>query len=152
MPLTFDVRAVRGSSSSPRSSLWLAAVGAEGRGAFHLAGFFDPVQSLQPHYARTLDLWAEALEAHRDEATGSQSEEVYERYMKYLDRMRKRFRVGSDRRGSVHTAKVTTVCRQVDSFVTRGGGRVMVWRSQQDQSHTRGVVRRRTRRVVRTDG
>ncbi|MGX9670337.1 cyclopropane mycolic acid synthase family methyltransferase [Mycobacterium sp. HM-7] len=42
------------------------------------------VQSLQPHYARTLDLWAEALEAHRDEAIAVQSVEVYDRYMKYL--------------------------------------------------------------------
>jgi cyclopropane-fatty-acyl-phospholipid synthase len=41
-------------------------------------------QSLQPHYARTLDLWAEALEAHKHEAIELQSEEVYERYMKYL--------------------------------------------------------------------
>lgn len=42
------------------------------------------VQSLRPHYARTLDLWAEALEAHRDEAIRIQSQEVYDRYMKYL--------------------------------------------------------------------
>ena len=52
------------------------------------------VQSLQPHYARTLDLWAEALEAHRDEAIAVQSEEVYERYMKYLTGCAKGFRVG----------------------------------------------------------
>jgi len=49
------------------------------------AGFqVTRVQSLQPHYARTLDLWAEALEAHRDEAIAVQSVEVYDRYMKYL--------------------------------------------------------------------
>ncbi len=42
------------------------------------------VQSLQPHYATTLDRWAEALEAHRDEAIAIQSLEVYDRYMKYL--------------------------------------------------------------------
>ena len=41
-------------------------------------------QSLQPHYARTLDYWAAALEAHKDEAIAVQSEEVYDRYMKYL--------------------------------------------------------------------
>ena len=41
-------------------------------------------QTLQPHYARTLDMWAAALEAHRDEAIAIQSEEVYERYMQYL--------------------------------------------------------------------
>jgi cyclopropane-fatty-acyl-phospholipid synthase len=49
------------------------------------AGFrVTRVQSLRPHYARTLDLWAEALEAHRDEAIAVQSVEVYDRYMKYL--------------------------------------------------------------------
>ena len=26
------------------------------------------VQSLQPHYAKTLDMWSAALEAHKDEA------------------------------------------------------------------------------------
>lgn len=41
-------------------------------------------QSLQPHYAKTLDIWAANLEAHRDEAIAIQSEEVYDRYMKYL--------------------------------------------------------------------
>ena len=50
------------------------------------------VQSLQPHYARTLDLWAEALEAHKDEAVAIQSEEVYQRYMKYLTGCAKMFR------------------------------------------------------------
>jgi len=52
-------------------------------------------QSLQPHYARTLELWAEALEAHQDEAIAMQSEEVYERYMKYLTGCAKSFRIGS---------------------------------------------------------
>ncbi len=51
-------------------------------------------QSLQLHYARTLDLWAEALQAHRDEAIAIQSEEVYERYMKYLTGCAKAFRTG----------------------------------------------------------
>jgi cyclopropane-fatty-acyl-phospholipid synthase len=51
-------------------------------------------QSLQLHYARTLDLWAEALEAHQDEAIEIQSEEVYERYMKYLTGCANAFRVG----------------------------------------------------------
>jgi cyclopropane-fatty-acyl-phospholipid synthase len=51
-------------------------------------------QSLQPHYARTLTLWAEALQAHRDEAIAIQSEEVYERYMKYLTGCAKMFRIG----------------------------------------------------------
>ncbi len=51
-------------------------------------------QSLQPHYARTLDLWAEALQAHKDEAIAIQSEEVYERYMKYLTGCATSFRAG----------------------------------------------------------
>jgi cyclopropane-fatty-acyl-phospholipid synthase len=52
------------------------------------------VQSLQPHYARTLDLWAAALEAHKDEAIAIQSEEVYDRYMKYLTGCAEMFRIG----------------------------------------------------------
>ncbi len=51
-------------------------------------------QSLQLHYARTLDTWAEALEARRDEAIAIQSEEVYDRYMRYLTGCAKGFRVG----------------------------------------------------------
>lgn len=51
-------------------------------------------QSLQPHYARTLDMWAEALQAHRDEAIAVQSQEVYDRYMHYLTGCAKGFRVG----------------------------------------------------------
>ena len=42
------------------------------------------IQSLQPHYARTLDAWAQALDAQRDEAIALQSEAVFGRYMKYL--------------------------------------------------------------------
>jgi cyclopropane-fatty-acyl-phospholipid synthase len=51
-------------------------------------------ESLQRHYARTLDLWAEALEAHESEAIEIQSQEVYERYMKYLTGCAKMFRIG----------------------------------------------------------
>jgi len=51
-------------------------------------------QSLQRHYAKTLDLWAAALEAHKDEAIAIQSEEVYERYMKYLTGCANLFRKG----------------------------------------------------------
>jgi cyclopropane-fatty-acyl-phospholipid synthase len=51
-------------------------------------------QSLQPHYARTLDRWAEALQAHQQEAIEIQSEEVYERYMKYLTGCAEKFRDG----------------------------------------------------------
>jgi cyclopropane-fatty-acyl-phospholipid synthase len=49
---------------------------------------------LQPHYARTLDCWAAALEANRDKAIEVQSEEVYERYMKYLTGCARGFRSG----------------------------------------------------------
>lgn len=59
------------------------------------AGFnLTRVQSLQPHYARTLDTWAAALEANREKAIEVQSEEVYERYMKYLTGCANGFRVG----------------------------------------------------------
>jgi cyclopropane-fatty-acyl-phospholipid synthase len=51
-------------------------------------------QSLQLHYARTLDHWAAALEAHQSEAIKIQSEEVYQRYMKYLTGCAKAFRSG----------------------------------------------------------
>jgi cyclopropane-fatty-acyl-phospholipid synthase len=53
------------------------------------------VQPLRQHYARTLDFWAEALEARKDEAIKIQSEEVYERYMKYLTGCANLFREGS---------------------------------------------------------
>jgi len=59
------------------------------------AGFtIERVQSLRPHYAKTLDLWAEALQARRDEALAVQSEEVYDRYMKYLTGCAELFRTG----------------------------------------------------------
>ena len=51
-------------------------------------------QSLRFHYARTLDLWAQALQSHKDEAIAVQSEEVYERYMHYLTGCANGFRVG----------------------------------------------------------
>jgi cyclopropane-fatty-acyl-phospholipid synthase len=51
-------------------------------------------QSLQPHYARTLDTWAAALQANRDEAIAIQSEQVYERYLHYLTGCANGFRVG----------------------------------------------------------
>jgi cyclopropane-fatty-acyl-phospholipid synthase len=52
------------------------------------------VQSLQPHYAKTLDVWAAELEAHRDEAVAIQSQDVYDKYMKYLTGCADMFRVG----------------------------------------------------------
>jgi cyclopropane-fatty-acyl-phospholipid synthase len=50
--------------------------------------------SLQKHYAQTLDIWAAALEARRDGAVATQSEEVYERYMRYLTGCADMFRKG----------------------------------------------------------
>jgi len=59
------------------------------------AGFaVKRVQQLRLHYARTLDTWAAALESRRDEALKIQSQEVYERYMKYLTGCADLFREG----------------------------------------------------------
>jgi cyclopropane-fatty-acyl-phospholipid synthase len=52
------------------------------------------VQSLQPHYARTLDIWAAELDANREKAIAIQSQEVYDRYMKYLTGSAQLFREG----------------------------------------------------------
>lgn len=60
------------------------------------AGFrITRTQPLRLHYARTLDSWAAALAAHRDEAIAIQSAEVYERYMKYLTGCAELFRNGN---------------------------------------------------------
>jgi len=49
------------------------------------AGFsMDELQVMNEHYGRTRDIWAANLEAHRDEAIAATSNEVYERYMRYL--------------------------------------------------------------------
>jgi cyclopropane-fatty-acyl-phospholipid synthase len=59
------------------------------------AGFaVTHVQSLQPHYARTLDLWAAALRERHDDAVAIASEQVYQRYMKYLTGCAELFRDG----------------------------------------------------------
>jgi cyclopropane-fatty-acyl-phospholipid synthase len=59
------------------------------------AGFrVSRVQSLQQHYARTLDTWGQALDERRDEAIAVQSEQVYDRYMKYLTGCADMFRQG----------------------------------------------------------
>jgi len=52
------------------------------------------VQPLRLHYARTLDIWSAALEARKDEAIAIQSQEVYDRYMKYLTGCADLFREG----------------------------------------------------------
>jgi cyclopropane-fatty-acyl-phospholipid synthase len=49
------------------------------------AGFsVEQAQDLSPHYVRTLDTWSASLKAHHDEAVAVTSEQIYERYMKYL--------------------------------------------------------------------
>ncbi|OBF29089.1 SAM-dependent methyltransferase [Mycobacterium sp. ACS1612] len=44
----------------------------------------EHTQYLNEHYVRTLDTWAANLEAAHDEAVAATSEEVYQRYMRYL--------------------------------------------------------------------
>ncbi len=60
------------------------------------AGGFEveKVQPLQLHYARTLDCWANALSARKDEAIALSSEEMYERFRKYLTGCAAHFRSG----------------------------------------------------------
>jgi mycolic acid methyltransferase MmaA1 len=49
------------------------------------SGFIvEQTQYLQPHYARTLDMWAANLAANRERAIAIQSEVVYDRFMRYL--------------------------------------------------------------------
>jgi cyclopropane-fatty-acyl-phospholipid synthase len=51
-------------------------------------------QHLQPHYARTLDTWAANLESKKEEAIPITSEEVYERFLRYLTGCADLFREG----------------------------------------------------------
>jgi cyclopropane-fatty-acyl-phospholipid synthase len=49
------------------------------------SGFtLERIQLLQPHYARTLDIWAENLAANRQQAIAITNAAVYDRYMHYL--------------------------------------------------------------------
>jgi cyclopropane-fatty-acyl-phospholipid synthase len=52
-------------------------------------------QSLQPHYARTLDDWSTNLRANKDKAIELQGQEAYDRFMKYLTGCAEYFRNGS---------------------------------------------------------
>ena len=59
------------------------------------AGFkVTRIQSLQSDFAKTLDMWGDVLESRKDEAIAIQSEEVYERYMKFLRGTADCFRIG----------------------------------------------------------
>jgi cyclopropane-fatty-acyl-phospholipid synthase len=51
-------------------------------------------QYLRPHYARTLDTWAANLESKKDEAIAITSDEIYERFLKYLKGCADLFREG----------------------------------------------------------
>lgn len=51
-----------------------------GNAGFNVADFDD----MTTHYVRTLDTWADSLEAAKDKAIAATSQEVYDRYMKYL--------------------------------------------------------------------
>ncbi|MGU3433980.1 cyclopropane mycolic acid synthase family methyltransferase [Actinomycetes bacterium M1A6_2h] len=53
------------------------------------------VQSLQQHYAKTLEMWTANLEARKDEALAIAGDEVYERYIKYLSGCAAQFRRGT---------------------------------------------------------
>jgi cyclopropane-fatty-acyl-phospholipid synthase len=49
------------------------------------SGFtLERIHLLQPHYARTLDMWSANLEAKRDEAIAITDEATFDKYMKYL--------------------------------------------------------------------
>ncbi|MGB7344479.1 MAG: amino acid adenylation domain-containing protein [Pirellulaceae bacterium] len=51
-------------------------------------------ESLRPHYARTLDKWAESLQAHREEAIELTSLANYDLYVRYLTSSAHYFRTG----------------------------------------------------------
>jgi cyclopropane-fatty-acyl-phospholipid synthase len=63
-------------------------------------------QSLQPHYAKTLDLWAAPLESHKDEAIKVAAEEVYGRYNEIPDRLRQLLPDRQHRHQPIHPEKV----------------------------------------------
>ena len=49
------------------------------------AGFsIESLNYLTPDYVRTLDIWSQRLEAAREQAIDFTSQEVYDRYLRYL--------------------------------------------------------------------
>lgn len=52
------------------------------------------VRSMQPHHAKTLDMWAGELAANKDRAIALQSQEVYDRYINYVTGCANLFRDG----------------------------------------------------------
>ncbi|WP_232003339.1 cyclopropane mycolic acid synthase family methyltransferase [Mycobacterium sp. 1465703.0] len=73
----------------------------------------DRVQSLRPHYVKTLDAWATRLCRHRTEAIAVQSDEVYLRYIKYLNGCTQLFRDG-------YTDVYQFTLRKTDHVITGG--------------------------------
>jgi cyclopropane-fatty-acyl-phospholipid synthase len=70
------------------------------------AGFsVEQTQYLNEHYVRTLDAWAKNLEAARDDAIAATSNEVYERYMRYLTGCSDFFRRGISELGQFTLTK-----------------------------------------------
>jgi cyclopropane-fatty-acyl-phospholipid synthase len=70
------------------------------------AGFvIKEIQLLQPHYIRTLEMWAANLEANRERAIAIQSEQAYDRYMHYLTGCADLFRKGISNVGQFSMAK-----------------------------------------------
>jgi cyclopropane-fatty-acyl-phospholipid synthase len=76
-------------------------------GAAREAGFeLVHVESLRPHYARTLDCWADNLRSRESEALSLVGQAVYEKYMKYLTGCARLFRSGEC---NVHQFKLHVV-------------------------------------------
>ena len=70
------------------------------------SGFtLERVHLLQPHYARTLDMWAANLEANAGEAIAITDQETYDRYMRYLTGCADFFRRGITNIGQFTLAK-----------------------------------------------
>src|SRR5215208_7169411 len=76
-------------------------IGLSGDAGFSVHHF----ETLNPHYVRTLETWAKNLEAAHDEAVAATSEEVYERYMKYLTGCSDFFRRGISELGQFTITK-----------------------------------------------
>jgi cyclopropane-fatty-acyl-phospholipid synthase len=70
------------------------------------AGFtLEHVETLNPHYVRTLDTWAHNLEAAREAAIAATSAEVYDHYMRYLTGCADFFRRGISELGQFTLVK-----------------------------------------------
>jgi cyclopropane-fatty-acyl-phospholipid synthase len=70
------------------------------------AGFsVEETQYLSEHYVRTLDAWAKNLQAARDDAVAATSNQVYERYMRYLTGCSDFFRRGISELGQFTLVK-----------------------------------------------